>query len=130
MPGLAAGGAAGGRAVPERAQPPDPYREARRQVAAELRRLRDAAPAGPAERQDLLADLGTRLAVLVAVLPAADVGPLADLVARLRACDSDRPPTGTALDRLWSDTLLVLTTFVGDSAPDATPSRREFWKRT
>jgi Ca-activated chloride channel homolog len=114
------------RAAAERVQPPDPYRAARRQVADELRRLRDAAPAGPAERLTLLADLGTRLAVLVGALPAANAGPLADLVARLRACDSDQPPTGAALDRLWSDTLLVLASFAGDTAPP----RGDFWKRT
>ena len=121
--------------------PPDPREQVGAQVSEELRRLREARPASAGERLALLSDLGTRLAVLLAGVP--EPGPLADLVPRLRACDSDQPPTGGDLETLWQETLDALAAFVGQpdgeppaeldpqagpTAGDAGP-RRRFWTR-
>jgi Ca-activated chloride channel family protein len=83
----------------------------RTQVADELRRLRDGRPASETERRQILADLGSRLAVLLG-------GELAELVAALRACDDPAGPRGGALEELWERTLRELAAYAGEDAPD------------
>ncbi|UQU68310.1 VWA domain-containing protein [Couchioplanes caeruleus] len=85
-------------------------------VAVEARRLRDAEGRPVAERRDLLADLATRLAAVLAGLPAEEVKPLLELAARLRGAGD--------LDAQWSDARRVLEAF-GPAAPE----RKAFWKR-
>ncbi|MGA5299003.1 VIT domain-containing protein [Nucisporomicrobium flavum] len=85
-------------------------------VAVEARRLRDAEGRPAAERRDLLADLATRLAAVLEGLPAQEVKPLLELVARLRE------PGDLAAQ--WSDARQVLEAF-GPAAPE----RKPFWKR-
>jgi hypothetical protein len=78
----------------------------------EVKRLRMTAALGDVERADMLADLGTRLAVLVAELRGVGasedlVAPLASLVAELAACESAVPPPD-ALQALWHQTITHL----------------------
>ncbi|GAA4214527.1 VIT domain-containing protein [Actinocatenispora rupis] len=126
-PGVAAGPPA---FAPQhgRRDPVDPGVTARDQVADELRALRTAG--ADTDRLVTLADLGSRLAVLVDTLPPTAPGrtELADLVVALRECDGPRPPRGEALDRLWERTLTVLAAFTGDRGTPA-PRRAAFWKR-
>ena len=114
-PGVAAPTFAGAGVAPRRRRRTDPVVQARTQVGVELRRLRDAGP--DTDRLAVLADLGTRLAVLVDALPdgAAGRSELAALVPALRACDGAEPPRGADLDRLWARTVEVLAGFAGDA---------------
>ncbi|MCO6004252.1 VWA domain-containing protein [Actinoallomurus purpureus] len=90
--------------------------DARAQVAEELRRLRADRPASELERRQILADLGSRLEVLVP-------GGLTDLVAALRTCDDPAGPRGRELDELWDRTLRELAAFVDEKA-----ARKPFWR--
>ncbi len=95
--------------------------QTRTQVAEELRRLRQAAPDGAADQLSLLGDLGSRLAVMLGVLPAdAQLTRLTELVAELSACDGSNPPRGEALRSLWQRTMEVLAAFTSDTAPAGT----------
>ncbi|HEY3507279.1 MAG TPA: VIT domain-containing protein [Actinocatenispora sp.] len=132
-PGVAAG-PRGFAPTHRRRDPVDPMRAARTQVADELRALRSAG--GALNRSTVLADLGTRLAVLVDTLPAdaPDRDGLAELVTALRECDGPRPPAGDDLDRLWQRTLDVLAAFTDGAGTtegqQARAARRgAFWKR-
>jgi hypothetical protein len=127
-------GPAGFAPTHRRRDPVDPLSAARTQVADELRALRSTG--GTVDRATVLADLGTRLAVLVDTLPAdaPERDALAELVAALRECDGPHPPAGEDLDRLWRRSLDVLAAFTGDVGTtgqrEARPSRRAtFWKR-
>ncbi|MEV0401764.1 VIT domain-containing protein [Actinoallomurus sp. NPDC050550] len=105
--------------------------DARAQVAEELRRLRAARPVSELERRQILADLGSRLEVLVP-------GALTDLVAALRSCDDPAGPRGRDLEELWDRTLHELAAYA-DEAGDAgqaertdgteRPERKPFWHR-
>jgi hypothetical protein len=90
--------------------------DARAQVAEELRRLRADRPTSELERRQILADLGSRLEVLVP-------GGLTDLVAALRTCDDPAGPRGRELDELWDRTLRELAAFVDEKA-----DRKPFWR--
>jgi Ca-activated chloride channel family protein len=92
--------------------------DTRAQVAEELRRLRGARPDSELERRQILADLGSRLEVL---LP----GRLTDLVAALRTCDDPAGPRGRELDELWNRTLRELAAYAEDDADE----RKPFWHR-
>ncbi|MEV5746197.1 VIT domain-containing protein [Actinoallomurus sp. NPDC052308] len=118
-----AGGGPGGPArgfVHARARMPrrEPARavDTHGQVAEELRRLRAARPASEVERRQVLADLGSRLEVLVP-------GEFTELVAALRTCDDPAGPRGHALDELWDRALSELAAYAEPS------ERKPFWHR-
>ncbi|GAB3960306.1 hypothetical protein GCM10029978_009280 [Actinoallomurus acanthiterrae] len=105
--------------------------DARAQVAEELRRLRAARPASELERRQILADLGSRLEVLVP-------GALTDLVAALRTCDDPAGPRGRDLKELWDRTLRELAAYADETSDagqaegtdgTAGSERRPFWHR-
>ncbi|MFL6057037.1 MAG: VIT domain-containing protein [Actinoallomurus sp.] len=99
-----------------------PAVDTRAQVAEELRRLRAARPASELERRQILADLGSRLAVLVPSL-------LTDLVAALRTCDDPAGPRGRELEELWDRTLHELAAYAEDDAGHDAGDRKPFWHR-
>ena len=94
-------------------------------LAVEAERLRDADGAPAYERRELLADLGTRLGVLLDELdrrsPEASVDRVRQLAQR---CAGDRPLTlaDDEFERLWADARTAL----GDPVTDRS---RSFWKR-
>jgi Ca-activated chloride channel family protein len=105
----------------------------RDQLADELAALRLEQDAPDAERLRLLADLGTRLAGLLAWLAAdrahrAELAGLAGLIKKLQACEAPGAPRGADLDALWNEAIRLLTEFTqpGDAG---TGGRGEFWKR-
>jgi Ca-activated chloride channel family protein len=95
-----------------------PAVDTRAQVAEELHRLRAARPGSELERRQILADLGSRLEVL---LP----GRFTDLVAALRTCDDPAGPRGRELEELWDRTLRELAAYAEAEAGD----RKPFWHR-
>jgi Ca-activated chloride channel family protein len=108
---------------------------ARDQLAGELAALRREQDAADAERLRFLADLATRLAVLLTWLSGDPAGTaalagLADLLVKLRACDAPGAPRGADLDALWNEAIRLLTGFAGPRPGDAgAAGRGEFWKR-
>ncbi len=90
-----------------------PTQSLREVAAVEARRLREAAGRPDHERRELLADLASRLAALVAGVSQPAYAPLRRLVDILNA--------GGELERLWAEALRVLE---GIGEP-----RRAFWKR-
>ncbi|OJF11262.1 VIT domain-containing protein [Couchioplanes caeruleus] len=85
-------------------------------VAVEAARLREADDRPAAQRRDLLADLGSRLAAVLEGVTGPEVAALRELVERLRA------PGDLTAD--WAYARQVLDGF----AP-ARPGRKAFWKR-
>jgi Ca-activated chloride channel homolog len=102
-----------------------------RQIAAlEARRLRDGSGSPAYERRDMLADLASRLQVLLDGLTDPAYGPLVALVAFLAK--------GGDLDARWAEAVTVLEDFAGTKpgrGSDASagrapgPERKAFWKR-
>jgi Ca-activated chloride channel family protein len=86
-------------------------------VAVEAGRLRDAEGLPAWERRDLLADLASRLGVLLEGMSGDELKPLHDLVTTLRA--------GGDVDPQWQAARSALEGFGG--APE--PERKAFWKR-
>jgi Ca-activated chloride channel family protein len=84
--------------------------DARALAATEAQRLRDASGAEPYERRELLEDLASRLAVLVAALTGPEFAPLHDVVALLNGDGS--------LDTKWTTALDALTAFSEGSPAD------------
>jgi Mg-chelatase subunit ChlD len=128
--GIAPGGAGLGAMAPaELAKAKPPLVAAREQATQEARRLREAAALSVQERRDVLLDLGTRLAALVAELTAHGVAreavtPVAELVTAIQA----GVPTGAVgLDELWRRALAVLDNLIALDVPATRP--RAFWKR-
>ncbi|HEV8565665.1 MAG TPA: VIT domain-containing protein [Actinoplanes sp.] len=104
-----------------------------RQIAAlEARRLRDGRNQPAYERRDMLADLASRLQVLLDGLTDPAYAPLVALVTYLAKDDGE-------LDARWAEATRVLEAFAGakadrrsgaDTKPKpATPERKAFWKR-
>jgi Ca-activated chloride channel family protein len=91
----------------------------------EGQRLRDGANRPAYQRREMLADLASRLGVLLRGLTDPSYTPLRDLVAAL-----EKPAGDADLDTRWAEAIGVLTAF-GGSAPASTPSRerKPFWKR-
>jgi Ca-activated chloride channel family protein len=123
-----------GRALrrPRRLPPVDTF-------AAEAARLRAAAGAPERERRTLLADLASRLDVLLRDrhLDVTGAGaPLVELRALLDELRGDAALRVSAgeLDRLWRRTQELLDRLAGGTPtpppPGPGPRRREFWKRT
>jgi hypothetical protein len=107
--------------------------------AAEAARLRGAAGAPERERRTLLADLASRLDVLLRDrhLDVTGAGaPLVELRALLDELRGDAALRVSAgeLDRLWRRTQELLDRLAGGTPtpppPGPGPRRREFWKRT
>jgi Ca-activated chloride channel family protein len=102
-----------------------------RQIAAlEARRLRDGRNQPAYERRDMLADLASRLHVLLEGLTDTAYAPLVALVAFLSK-DGE-------LDARWAEATRVLEAFAGakagrrsgaDKTPTRGPERKAFWKR-
>jgi Ca-activated chloride channel family protein len=128
----------------------------RRIAAVEAQRLRDGADRPAYQRREMLADLASRLGVLLRGQADPAYAPLHTLVAALeQAVDTTAAPSGDGdLDTRWTEAIAVLTTFAGAQSPDAaatpdggaTPSgekaapdarggarptreRKPFWKR-
>jgi Ca-activated chloride channel family protein len=100
--------------------------DVRRLAALEAGRLREAAGRPAYDRRDMLADLASRLGVLVDGLTDPAYGPLHALVDYLNAGDGE-------LDARWAEATTVLDAF-GKGEGDAdkgTPGkeRKAFWKR-
>ena len=94
-------------------------------LAVEAQRLADAEGAPAYERRELLADLGTRLGVLLDDLDRQSPGAAVDRVRQLaQRCAGDRPLTlaDDEFERLWADARSAL----GDPVTDRS---RSFWKR-
>ncbi|MGW4209220.1 VIT domain-containing protein [Lentzea sp. NPDC004789] len=89
--------------------------ELREIAALELRRLERDAGRPAWERQDLLADLASRLGILVAAQQGPEYEPLRRLVADLGA--------GGDVDELWARALQVLREFT-----EVPQRRRSFWR--
>jgi Ca-activated chloride channel homolog len=96
----------------------EPGIDVRALVGDELQRLRDAQGSSELERRQLLADLGTRLKVILAGMPE-----FADLIESLLACDDPAGPRGDRLNELWDRAVRELTGLTDDSRP------RRFWSR-
>jgi Ca-activated chloride channel family protein len=92
--------------------------EARRLVAVEAGRLREAAGRPRYEREEILADLASRLGVLLTGLTDEAYRPLRALLDELAKGQSD-------LDARWAEALRVLAEFGGSAAAE----RKPFWKR-
>jgi Ca-activated chloride channel family protein len=95
--------------------------DVRERLAVELRRLLATGPVGDVERAALLADLGTRLAVLAVDLRSAGagdpvVGPLDVLAGELAQCGSAVPPADE-LRALWQRTLDLLQSLATPAPP-------------
>lgn len=120
---------AGGRGAPKQAPiappgsmpvPPatDPA-DLREVVTREIGRLEQDAALPSWERRDLLADLASRLGILVGGRTGAGHEPLRALLAEITA--------GGDVDRLWARTLEVLREFVAGGATEP-ERRRRFWR--
>jgi Ca-activated chloride channel family protein len=94
---------------------PDDPAELREIAALELRRLEQDAGRPAWERQDLLADLASRLGILVAAKQGPEYEPLRRLVADLGA--------GGDVDQLWARAVQVLREFA-----EVPQRRRSFWR--
>jgi Ca-activated chloride channel homolog len=90
-------------------------------AAVEAQRLRDGADAPTYRRREMLADLASRLGVLLRGLADPAYTPLRDLVATL-GTDAD-------LDARWSEAIAVLSAFAGDAGRAPARARKPFWKR-
>lgn len=91
-----------------------------REIAAvELRRLEKDAHLPAWERQDLLADLASRLGTLLGGRRGSEYDAVRDLVAELTA--------GGDVDRLWARAVRVLREFTGAGTPEP-ERRRGFWR--
>ncbi|WP_329791673.1 VIT domain-containing protein [Lentzea sp. DG1S-22] len=91
-----------------------------REIAAvELQRLEKDAHLPVWERQDLLADLASRLGTLLGGRQGSAYDAVRDLVAELTA--------GGDVDRLWARAVRVLREFTGAGAPEP-ERRRRFWR--
>jgi Ca-activated chloride channel homolog len=106
------------RKAAERAGAPTTVEDMRQIVAVEVRRLHDASDRPGYERRDLLADLVSRLSVLLAGQTGGAYAPLHALLAYLSG-DGD-------LDARWAEARRVLEEFGG---AHATARREGFWKR-
>jgi Ca-activated chloride channel family protein len=97
----------------------------RRITAVEGQRLRDGANRPAYQRREMLADLASRLGVLLRGLTDPAYAPLRDLVAAL-----EKDGAAGDLEARWAEAIAVLTAF-GGSSPAPTPSRerKPFWKR-
>jgi Ca-activated chloride channel family protein len=94
-------------------------------LAVEAERLREAEGAPAYERREILADLGTRLGVLLDDLDRQSPGAPVDRVRQLaQRCAGDRPLTlaDDEFERLWADARTAL----GEPVTDRS---RSFWKR-
>ncbi len=93
----------------------------------EAERLAEGRDRPAYERRDLLADLVSRLEVLLAGMTGPAYAPLHALLEYLKGDDD--------LDRRWDEARRVLADFAGTAAPAAKPAapepheRRAFWKR-
>jgi Ca-activated chloride channel family protein len=99
-------------------------------LVEELARLRAAEPMPERDRRRYLADLASRLRVIVQMV--GDHAELAALAADLATAErADR-----SLDDLWRRAIELLTTLTGGSSPSPGPSgpagegHRAFWKRS
>ncbi|HUQ55013.1 VIT domain-containing protein [Lentzea sp.] len=97
----------------------DDRAELRQIVEVEVRRLEEAAAKPAWERRDLLADLASRLGILVAGRRGEEYEALRRLVGELTA-DGD-------VDQLWARARQVLREFAGEPAPRE-ERRRKFWR--
>jgi Ca-activated chloride channel family protein len=95
--------------------------EARRLAAVEADRLREAADRPAYERREILADLASRLRVLLAGLDDPAYAPLHALVEQLTA--------GGDVDERWAEAGRVLAAFAGTPGPRPESQRKPFWKR-
>jgi Ca-activated chloride channel family protein len=130
------------KARPERARPVDAAEEqtgavavpasVRELAAREARRLRETADAPEYERRELLADLGTRLAALIADLGGGPAAQAVRSVVDELAEDHLAALSGTDLVALWDRALALLeglaagTPLGGDGGSGG---QRAFWKR-
>ena len=106
----------GSMPVPPAADPGD----LREVVALEIQRLEKDASLPDWERRDLLADLASRLGILIAGRTGPAYGPMRGLFVEIEA--------GGDVDRLWARTLEVLREFVGEGTPAEPERRRRFWR--
>jgi Ca-activated chloride channel homolog len=98
-----------------------PSTDVRDIIAVEARRLRDAEGLPAADRRDMLADLASRLRVLLAGLTGPEHAELHALVALLTADGAD-------VDTLWREARRVLDAHAAAEA-STPPARIAFWKR-
>jgi Ca-activated chloride channel family protein len=123
VPSMMATGRAGGMPT----STPLSIQDMRRIAAVEAQRLRDGADRPAYQRREMLADLASRLGVLLRGLTDPAYAPVRALVTALEA-DGD-------LDARWAEAIAVLTTFAGTPSPAASPGgnrareRKPFWKR-
>ena len=117
VPSMMVAGPAGG--MP--ASTPLSIEDIRRVAAVEAQRLRDGAEEPAYRRREMLADLASRLGVLLRGLTGPDYAPLRDLVATLEK-DGD-------VDAGWAEAIAVLTAFGGTAQPSPARARKPFWKR-
>ena len=94
--------------------------DVRQLAAVEAGRLREATDRPIHERRDMLADLASRLGVLLDGLTDPAYAPLHALVAHLNAADAD-------LDARWAEATSVLEAFGRDDEPKR--EHKPFWKR-
>ncbi|MET9225857.1 VIT domain-containing protein [Lentzea sp. NPDC003310] len=104
--------------APAEMPPPADTGDLRDVVTREIQRLEQDAALPEWERRDLLADLASRLGILVGARTGAGHDRLRGLLAEITA--------GGDVDRLWARALEVLREFVGD-APEP-ERRRRFWR--
>jgi Ca-activated chloride channel family protein len=104
----------------------------RRIAAVEAQRLRDGADRPAYQRREMLADLASRLGVLLRGLTDPAYAPLRDLVSALEKSGGPADDNGD-LDVRWAEAIAVLAAFGGaaPAVPAQTPSRerKPFWKR-
>ncbi|SDF75000.1 Ca-activated chloride channel family protein [Lentzea fradiae] len=112
--------------APVPAPVPDGLAQLREIAAVEARRLDEAAARPVWERRDLLADLASRLGILVGQDPTCE--PLRRLVAELTELTADGD-----VDRLWARARQVLGEFASSAAAEEKPvagerRKRRFWR--
>lgn len=101
----------------------EPAPDVRGIIAVEATRLREAEDRPATERRELLADLASRLGVLLAGLHGPEFAPLHALVALLSGDDD--------LDTTWAEARRVLDGYAGSTAPSparGAASRIAFWR--
>lgn len=103
---------------PGRAPAVAPGAEIRAIAALEAQRLREAAGWPDHERREHLADLVSRLEVLVGATTDAELAPLRALIAHLNG--------DAGLDERWAEAIKVLGGYGGGTGE---PQRKAFWKR-
>lgn len=89
-------------------------------VTREIQRLEQDASLPSWERRDLLADLASRLGILVAGRSGPAYEPMRGLFAEITA--------GGDVEKLWARTLEVLREFVSDGTPAEPERRKRFWR--